>query len=227
MRIALDFQTAVGLLAAVLVIAALSMRTMVPLRIAGIASNIAFVIYGFLIDSLPIVMLHSILFPLNVYRLFEMLRLVRQVKLASTSDLSVDWLRVFMRKRTMAPGEVLFRKGDDADRMFFVLDGRMRLHELGLDVLPGTVVGELGMLAPARKRTQTLECKEGGSLLEIGYDKIQQLYYENPSFGFYFLRLSSARLFDNIHRLELALGDRDDEIVRLRALLPAASSPTQ
>lgn len=227
MHIALDFETAGGLLAAGLVIAALSMRTMVPLRIASLASNVAFVTYGFMIDSFPIVLLHTILFPLNAYRLFEMLQLVRQVKLASISDLSVDWLKIFMRRRTMAPGEVLFRKGDDADRMFFVLDGRMRLHELGLDVLPGTVVGELGMLAPARKRTQTLECKEGGSLLEIGYDKIQQLYYENPSFGFYFLRLSSARLFDNIHRLELALGDRDDEIVRLRALLPATSSPTQ
>ncbi len=189
MRITLDFETAVGLLAAGLVIAAFMMRTMVPLRIAGIASNIAFAVYGFLIDSFPTVLLHATLFPLNVYRLFEMLQLVKQVKLASTSDLSVDWLKVFMSKRAMAPGEVLFRKGDDADRMFLVLDGRMRLNELGLEVLPGTLVGELGMLAPARKRTQTLECMEGGTLLEIGYDKIQQLYYENPSFGFYFLRL--------------------------------------
>lgn len=218
MRIALDFQTAVGLLAAGLVIAALSMRTMVPLRIAGIASNIAFMIYGVMIESFPILLLHAILFPLNVYRLREMLQLVERVKVASAADLSVDWLRLFMSKRAMAAGEILFRKGDDADRMFLVLDGRLRLHEIGLDVLPGSVVGELGMLAPARKRTQTLECKESGSLLEIGYDKIQQLYYENPSFGFYFLRLSSARLFDNIHRLELAVADRDAEIHQLRTM---------
>jgi CRP-like cAMP-binding protein len=78
------------------------------------------------------------------------------------------------------------------------------------------VVGELGMLAPARRRTQTLECSEDGSLLEITYDKIEELYYQNPKFGFYFLRLSTGRLFENIARLERGLADPDREIIELR-----------
>jgi CRP-like cAMP-binding protein len=90
--------------------------------------------------------------------------------------------------------------------------------------MPGSVVGELGMLAPHRKRTQTLECKESGTMLEIGYDKIEQLYYQNPTFGFYFLRLSSARLFQNIGRLEKLLEERDLELARLRA---PAHAPAQ
>lgn len=219
MRIAFDLENIVGLIAAGLVVAALSMRTMVPLRITSIASNIAFVTYGLMLGSFPTVLLHAILFPLNVYRLREMIQLIRRVRVASTADPSIDWLRVFMSKRSVTAGDVLFRKGDHADRMFLVVDGRLRLRELGLDVLPGTVVGELGMLAPARTRTQTLECLEGGTLLEIGYDKIKELYYENPSFGFFFLSLSSARLFDNIRRLETALAERDEENGRLRAQL--------
>src|SRR5690606_574068 len=135
----------------------------------------------------PIVVLHAILFPLNVWRLMEMRRLIAEVKAASAGDLNMDWIRPFMSKRAIAAGEILFRKGDRADRMFFVISGRLHLHEIDVDLAPGTVVGELGLLAPGRRRTQTLECVESGSLLEIGYDRIEELYYQNPTFGFYFL----------------------------------------
>jgi len=53
----------------------------------------------------------------------------------------------------------------------------------------------------------------------ISYEKIEELYYQNPKFGFYFLRLSTARLFDNIKRLESALHERDEEVVSLRKAL--------
>ena len=67
---------------------------------------------------------------------------------------------------------------------------------------PGQVVGELAMLAPDNRRTATLECVEDGKVLSITYEQVEQLYYQNPTFGFYFLRLATARLFDNIGRLE-------------------------
>jgi CRP-like cAMP-binding protein len=128
----------------------------------------------------------------------------------------MDWLKPFMSARPVKAGEILFRRGDEANHMYFVVSGRLHLHEIDVDVQPGFVVGELGMLAPSRLRTQTLECKESGSLLEIHYDKIEELYYQNPTFGFYFLRLSSARLFENIARLERTLAERDQEILRLQ-----------
>ena len=100
--------------------------------------------------------------------------------------------------------------------MYFVVTGRLHLREIGIDILPGSVVGELGMLAPSRMRTQTLECTEDGAILEIAYERIEELYYQNPKFGFYFLRLSTARLFENIARLERTLAERDSEIINLR-----------
>lgn len=212
-----DFTLIVGFVAAGLTIATLSMRTMVPLRMTGIAANVAFVAYGLMFGSLPTVILHCILFPLNVYRLAEMLTLIKQVKAASAGDLNMDWLKPFMHKRPIEAGEILFRKGDEANHMYFVVTGRLHLNEIDIEVRPGSVVGELGMLAPARKRTQTLECRESGTLLEIGYDKIEELYHQNPTFGFYFLRLSTARLFDNIERANKLLAQRDEEILRLRA----------
>jgi hypothetical protein len=212
----MEITTVIGFIAAGLSIAAHSMRTMVPLRITGIANNFAFLTYGFMFGSLPTMVLHAILFPLNVYRLSEMLKLIKQVEAASAGDLNMDWLKPFMSKRQITQGEILFRKGDEADHMFFVVSGRLHLHEIDVDVPPGAVVGELGMLAPSRKRTQTLECIESGSVLTIGYEKIEQLYYQNPTFGFYFLRLSSARLFQNIARLERLLAEREAEIEQLK-----------
>jgi hypothetical protein len=39
----------------------------------------------------------------------------------------------------------------------------------------------------------------------VTYDQVEQLYVQNPAFGFYFLRLASARLFQNISTLEQQL----------------------
>jgi CRP/FNR family transcriptional regulator, cyclic AMP receptor protein len=215
----LNYVTVIGFIASGLVIATLSMRTMIPLRIVGLLSNVAFVTYGLLFGSMPTVMLHSILFPLNVYRLREMLNLIKRVKVASKGDMSLDWIKPFMSKRAVAAGEVLFRKGDEASQMYFVVDGELHLQEIDVAIGPGAVVGELGMLAPARTRTQTLVCTQAGSLLEISYDRIEELYYQNPQFGFYFLRLSTARLFENIGRLETTVAERDREILALRSAI--------
>ena len=52
--------------------------------------------------------------------------------------------------------------------------------------------------------------------MRIGYDRVKSLYFENPSFGFYLLRLTSARLFQNIATLEVTLEERNHEIQHLR-----------
>ncbi len=194
-----------------------AMRTMIPLRSTGIVHNIGQIVFGLLTGSYPMVVQHAVLLPMNCLRLLEMLRLIRKVKdAASTHDTSIEWLKPFMQRRPARAGEVLFRKGDDADTLYYVVSGGLRVVEIGIDLGPGSVVGELGMLAPGRKRTQTLTCTQDSELLRITYDKIEEIYFQNPAFGFYFLKLTSARLFDNISRLERELSARDDEIKRLR-----------
>jgi CRP/FNR family cyclic AMP-dependent transcriptional regulator len=215
---------AIGYLAAVLGIAMLAMKTMIPLRITGIAHNVCQIAFGLLSGVYPTVFQHIVLLPVNVYRLLEMVRLIKQVKAASLGDHSIDWLKPFMTKRSVRAGETLFRKGDEARQMYFILDGRFHVEEIGIDMAPGSLVGELGMLAPARKRTQTLVCREDGSILEMAYDQIKEIYYQNPTFGFYFLSLSTSRLFDDIERLQSMLAARNDEIKQLRAI--QASPPS-
>jgi CRP/FNR family transcriptional regulator, cyclic AMP receptor protein len=111
-----------------------------------------------------------------------------------------------MLESTLArAGDVLFRKGDSANAMFFVMSGRYHDAEIGVDLLPGEVVGELALLSPDQLRTQTLACTENEEVLQITYDQVRQLYYQNPQFAFYFLQLSTQRLFQNIAQLESEL----------------------
>ena len=96
-------------------------------------------------------------------------------------------------------------KGDIAALMYYTLTGRYRLTELDKIVGPGEIIGELGLISPDNKRTQTFECIEAGELLTLSYDSVRQLYFQNPKFGFYFLRLMGQRLFRDLQKLEQKL----------------------
>ena len=191
--------------ASIFVVATLSMRTMIPLRVFAILTNIVLIATAIPIHNYPTLVLHVVLLPLNVYRLHQMLQLVRDVKKSVSSDLSMEWLKPFMTERQCKEGEALFYKDEKAESMYYIVSGRFRLVESGIELPVGAIVGELGMLSPSNVRTQTLECVEAGVILSVSYDQVEQLYVQNPAFGFYFLRLASARLFQNIETLEKRL----------------------
>jgi hypothetical protein len=191
--------------AALLIVATASSKTMVPLRFFSIVEN-CFLITAYAVSHAWLLMaLQAVALPLNSWRLYQMVVLIRNVRTAIRGDASMDWLKPFMARRHFRKGDVLFAKGEEAHEMFCTVTGRYLLLELGIELKPGQVVGELAMLAPDNRRTATLECIEDGEALSITYDQVEQLYYQNPTFGFYFLRLATARLFENIQRLQADL----------------------
>jgi CRP-like cAMP-binding protein len=131
-----------------------------------------------------------------------MLKLVEKARISAQGDLSMDWLKPFMTRRKYRKNDVLFRKGEPANEMFFTVTGKFLVTELGIELPAGRIVGELGFLSPNNQRTQTVECTENGEALTISYDKLLEIYFQNPEFGYYFLRLTSDRLLQNIARLE-------------------------
>jgi CRP/FNR family transcriptional regulator, cyclic AMP receptor protein len=197
---------ALGYFGALLTIGTYSMKTMIPLRIIGICANVVFLAWGLSGSIYPSIFLHLVLLPLNATRLYQMLQLTQKVRLASQGDLNMDWLKPFMSRRSVKKGEVLFTKGELATAMFYTVTGGYKLVEIDTPVLPGQVVGEIGLIAPDNKRTLTFECTEDGDLLTISYSQVKQLYFQNPQFGFFFLQLISQRLFQDIRRLEEKAG---------------------
>lgn len=200
-----EFFAAIG---AVFYVATIAMQTMVPLRIAGIVSTIFFILYGYYAKSYPTMFMYLFLLPLNVVRLRQMLMLVKKVKVSSSGDLSMNWLKPFMTRRQYFKGDILFQKGDVAEEMYYTVTGKFLLTELGIEVAPGQLVGEMGLLSPENQRTATLECVGDGDVLTISYERLRELYFQNPEFGFYFLKLTSGRLLQNISRLEDRLAEK-------------------
>src|ERR1700733_675814 len=191
-----------------MIVATPSTKTMVPLRILAIVANcVLIVFYAASHEWIPL-FLQTIALPLNGYRLYQMMVLIKNVRNAIRGSTTMDWLKPFMAKRLFRKGDILFAKGEEAHEMFCIVTGRYLLHELGIELKPGQVVGELAMLAPDNRRTATLECIEAGEALSITYEQVEELYYQNPTFGFYFLRLATARLFENINRLQSDLENR-------------------
>ena len=197
--------TAGTLFASIFVVATTTMKTMIPLRVFGIVANIVLFVTAIPTHNYLVMVVQSAMLLMNSYRLHQMLQLIRDVKRSVNSDLSLDWLKPFMTERNYAAGDVLFYKDEKAEDMLYIVSGRFRLVESGIEFPIGAIVGELGMLSPSNIRTQTLECIEAGLILSVSYTKVEELYVQNPAFGFYFLRLASARLFQNLETLQKQL----------------------
>jgi len=185
------------------------MKTMVPLRIAGIVSNFLFIGYGYAVGAHPVLILHLVLLPLNIVRLRQMQRMIQQIEDATKDDLNLNWVRPFSSTQPANAGDVLFHRGDPANEMYFIVSGRFRVRERGVDLEAGEVFGELGLLNAGQARTATVECTASGELLRIGYDQVKQLYLQDRKFGFYFLHLVSKRLFHNLSLESRASGQPD------------------
>jgi hypothetical protein len=220
----INFANMLALVGAGFYVATLMVRTIVPLRVIGIISIVFFIGYGALAGAMATFFLYLLSLPINIIRLRQMLTLVKKARVSAQGDLSMDWLRPFMSPRKYKKGEVLFHKGDAAKEMFYTVTGRFLVKEIGIELPPGRIMGELGFIDPKNRRTQTVESVENGEVLTITYDKLLELYFQNPEFGYYFLRLTTERLMQNISRLESTVADQKAQLDTLTGGAGAAGS---
>jgi len=198
-----------GATGAIFYIVSMSMKTAIPLRITSLVSTLCLLGASLLVHAVPAIALYTLLLPVHSIRLWQMLQLIRKVRAAVGTDLSMDWLRPYMKRRAYRKGDVLFRKGDLADEMFLVGSGQFRVIELDNELRPGQIFGELGLLTPGYRRTQSVECVESGHVMTLPYDELRAIYFENPQFGFYFLQLASSRLLEVVtHTEEMLTAER-------------------
>jgi CRP/FNR family transcriptional regulator, cyclic AMP receptor protein len=187
----------VGYCASLLVFCTFYMKTMIPLRAVAVVSNVAFMTYGLAGGIYPVFVLHAVLLPLNCLRLQQMRALIRRVREASRGKMSMEWLIPLMTRQKLEAGHVLFRKGDPANSMYLILKGSVKLVEIDVALGPGALVGEIGVFAPDNRRTGTAVCESDVEVGTISDQKVLQLYYQNPAFGFYMFRLVLQRMLEN------------------------------
>jgi CRP/FNR family transcriptional regulator, cyclic AMP receptor protein len=187
----------VGYAAAFLVIVSFYMKTMIPLRYVAIAGNVTYIFYGYTLGLHPMVLLHTVLVPLNIARLVQMKKLIRAVDEASRGDLSMDWLMPFTTRKNFRKGDVIARKGEVTDNVYFVLKGRVWLEELHVFVEEGNIIGEIGVFAPGSERSSTMIAHTDLETLTVSSGKIKELYFQNPRLGLYLTQLIVKRLLQN------------------------------
>ena len=191
-----------ALVGAIFFVATLLTNTMVPLRVANMIGCAFFAIFGALTGAVTTFLLYLLMIPINAYRLRQMLVLVKKARTATQGDMSMEWLKPFMTDRKYRKGDILMKKGDAANEMLLTVTGKFRVIEINVELPPGRLMGELGFLTPDNRRTATIECIEDGLVLTISYEKLLEIYFQNPQFGYYFLVLTSQRLLENLARAE-------------------------
>ena len=184
-----------GWIASELVLYTFFMKTILPLRLVAIASNVAFMTYGLLGLAYgdfgrlyPIFVLHACLLPLNVVRLVELRRVVAAVRDAGGEQV-VRALAPYLSVETHQADETLFRRGEAADRLYLVQQGTVAIPEAGVALSTGDVFGEVGLFAPHGRRVAGAVCATDCRLLTLSGPKLLELCYQDAK-----LAISLARL---------------------------------
>ncbi|MEO9190008.1 MAG: cyclic nucleotide-binding domain-containing protein, partial [Acetobacteraceae bacterium] len=193
-----------GYAASLTVFASFCMTTMLPLRVAALASNVLFALYGWFDALYPVLILHFCLFPVNVWRLVQVGRVISGDRKNEAGLFDFTLLRPHMTEYRLRQGETLFRLGDHADVMFYIVAGELVVSELGANLGPGEVVGEMGILARNRRRTATVVAKTDCILLSLSAAKARELFFQYPAFTLRLLGVLTDRLIDNVRSGALA-----------------------
>jgi hypothetical protein len=191
------------LLAFLLTLSGAYARTMMPLRWLAAASGVASLAYAVLAPA-PITLLTAgLLLPLNLWRALEVTKLTHRVRRAGVqADMAGVWLKPYMKSRRLKAGQVLFAKGDFADRLYMLVHGEAQLAEIGRPLEPGRIFGEIALFSPDQTRTQTVRAVSDCTVLEIAGSTVKELFYQSPAFGFHLMELLAMRLGADVQRAQ-------------------------
>jgi CRP-like cAMP-binding protein len=203
-----------GYIASVLVFTTFYMKTMVPLRLVAIASNVAFIIYALWGGLTPILILHVLLLPLNALRLLQLRNLSRQVERAARESFSPRALLSLMRHRKIKANETLFSANDPANELFYIVEGTLFLPELQQEIGPGSFLGEFALFSESGRRTATAIARTDCTLMSLSRGAVFTALVQEPRLGIHLLKLITTRFLQN--------AGQDQKTPPVIALEPAA-----
>ncbi len=118
-----------------------------------------------------------------------------------TVDPSASWVAAFPTRHSYRAGDVLFRKGDDARELLYILSGTVVLEEIAVSVGPHELLGEIAFFSPLKRRTASATCATDVSVLSIALEQMVDLYMQNATFRSHVIRVLTSRLIHDIERV--------------------------
>jgi CRP/FNR family cyclic AMP-dependent transcriptional regulator len=175
-------------------------KTMIPLRAASVAASVLAIVYAGWTRDWPILAANCAILPLNLFRLNDMRQLIADARSANREELNFDWLKPYMTAVDYEAGTAIFEKNDPADAVYVISEGQINLPELGVIIGPGSMLGEMGLFTANHKRMSGARCMGAVRAYRMPYGEFEQLYFQNPQFGLYLVRLMVRRLESNLGR---------------------------
>jgi CRP/FNR family cyclic AMP-dependent transcriptional regulator len=148
-------------------------------------------------------LLHAVLMPINAWRLTEIVRLRGRVRGSEGNDAVFTALLPFATRLTVAQGEVVIRKGEPSDCLYLVFEGALFVADAQVELGPGTVVGEMGVLSHTHLRTATVTATKDSVPGRVSAPDFDRVYFTNPSLGLSLIRLIIKRLTEEVETRRL------------------------
>ncbi len=189
---------AVGWLAVLFKLATFSMNSMIWLRVLVILSSLCFIIYSALFQIWPLLAIESILLAMNTYRLYELIALRRLVThMTDDSEADFSAAMAYGKRRDIQAGDVLFKKGDPVDSLYYLAEGLVEIEGQNVTVPAGNIFGEMAFFNSTAVRMATVRCVEDTVVYELNEKRFTRLQYEDPKFAMSVMRLVTKRLVAN------------------------------
>jgi CRP/FNR family transcriptional regulator, cyclic AMP receptor protein len=110
-------------------------------------------------------------------------------------------LEATMTRRTLSRGHVVFSEGDDGDRLFVILDGKVKISRAAADGRENLLVvlgaaemfGELSLFDPG-PRTASATTVTASTLASLDHDDLRPLLIEHPGVAVQLLKALAQRL---------------------------------
>ena len=110
----------------------------------------------------------------------------------------IAWPLSAMQREVYTRGQVLFRIGDRADKLFYINRGAIRLPELNIRVGPGEFIGETGILSPLKRRTASAVCEEDLEVYSMDQRQVVELFRQEPALALSLVQLGVKRLIEDL-----------------------------
>ncbi len=189
---------AVGWLAVLFKLATFSIRSTIWLRVLVILSSVCFIIYSALFQIWPLLAIEVILLSINAYRLYELIALRRLVThMTDESEPDFSAAMAYGKKRVIPAGNVIFKKGDPVDSLYYLAEGRVEIEDQHVSVTAGKIFGEMAFFNKSAARSATVRCPEDTVVYELDEKRFTRLQYEDPEFAMAVMRLVTKRLVAN------------------------------
>ena len=120
---------------------------------------------------------------------------------SALNDEEAASLRASMTQVKVSKGHTLFKEGDEGDRLYVVLEGKLKLGTTSIDgrenllsiLGPGEMFGELSLFDP-EPRTATATAVTDAKLLALAHDQVIGLVTRHPQASLELLRRLAQRL---------------------------------